>query len=104
MVASTYCNSWIFDAFDPKEPFESMARAYTELFIVRDESFKEWYMDKWIRISILTVSSSMTLRHARTIPITDIQCLNEWPSGLVSLPSLSTVTSMICAVIPKRTD
>lgn len=48
VVASTYCNSWIFDAFDPKEPFESMARAYTELFIVRDESFKEWYMDKWI--------------------------------------------------------
>lgn len=48
IVASTYCNSWIFDAFDPKEPFESMARAYTELFIVRDESFKEKYMDAWI--------------------------------------------------------
>lgn len=49
VVASTYCNSWIFDAFDPKEPFESMARAYTELFIVRDESYKEAYMDEWIR-------------------------------------------------------
>ncbi|MBW1713686.1 MAG: 2-hydroxyacyl-CoA dehydratase [Deltaproteobacteria bacterium] len=44
IVASTYCNSWIFDAFDPKEPFESMARAYTELFIVRDEAYKESYI------------------------------------------------------------
>jgi len=49
IVASTYCNSWIFDAFDPSCPFESMARAYTELFIVRDESYKEAYMDNWIR-------------------------------------------------------
>lgn len=49
VVASTYCNSWIFDAFDPQDPFESMARAYTELFIVRDESYKEVYMDKWIK-------------------------------------------------------
>ncbi len=49
IVASTYCNSWIFDAFDHEEPFESMARAYTELFIVRDESYKEAYMDAWIR-------------------------------------------------------
>jgi benzoyl-CoA reductase/2-hydroxyglutaryl-CoA dehydratase subunit BcrC/BadD/HgdB len=49
IVASTYCNSWIFDAFDPSHPFESMARAYTELFIVRDESYKEAYMEKWIR-------------------------------------------------------
>jgi benzoyl-CoA reductase/2-hydroxyglutaryl-CoA dehydratase subunit BcrC/BadD/HgdB len=49
IVASTYCNSWIFDAFNPAEPFESMARAYTELFIVRDESYKEAYMDQWIK-------------------------------------------------------
>ncbi|MBM3300436.1 MAG: 2-hydroxyacyl-CoA dehydratase, partial [Deltaproteobacteria bacterium] len=49
VVASTYCNSWIFDAFDPDQPFESMARAYTELFIVRDESYKEQYMERWIR-------------------------------------------------------
>jgi benzoyl-CoA reductase/2-hydroxyglutaryl-CoA dehydratase subunit BcrC/BadD/HgdB len=49
IVASTYCNSWIFDAFDPASPFESMARAYVELFIVRDESYKEAYMDQWIK-------------------------------------------------------
>ncbi len=44
VVASTYCNSWIFDQLDPEEPFESMGRAYTELFIVRDEPYKEQYM------------------------------------------------------------
>jgi benzoyl-CoA reductase/2-hydroxyglutaryl-CoA dehydratase subunit BcrC/BadD/HgdB len=44
VVASTYCNSWIFDQLDPGEPFESMARAYTELFIVRDEGYKEDYI------------------------------------------------------------
>jgi benzoyl-CoA reductase/2-hydroxyglutaryl-CoA dehydratase subunit BcrC/BadD/HgdB len=45
VVASTYCNSWIFDQLDPEEPFESMARAYTELFIVRDEGYKEQYIE-----------------------------------------------------------
>jgi len=44
VVASTYCNSWIFDQLDPEEPFESMGRAYTELFIVRDEAYKEDYI------------------------------------------------------------
>ena len=28
VVASTYCNSWIFEALDPADPFRSMARAY----------------------------------------------------------------------------
>jgi benzoyl-CoA reductase/2-hydroxyglutaryl-CoA dehydratase subunit BcrC/BadD/HgdB len=44
VVASTYCNSWIFDQLDPEKPFESMALAYTELFIVRDEPYKEQYI------------------------------------------------------------
>ena len=44
VVASTYCNSWIFDQLDPDEPFESMGLAYTELFIVRDEVYKEQYI------------------------------------------------------------
>jgi benzoyl-CoA reductase/2-hydroxyglutaryl-CoA dehydratase subunit BcrC/BadD/HgdB len=46
VVASTYCNSWIFDQLDPNDPFESMAVAYTELFIVRDEPYKEKYIKK----------------------------------------------------------
>ena len=44
VMASTYCNSWIFSALDPAEPFESMARAYTELFIVRADAPKETYI------------------------------------------------------------
>jgi len=44
VLASTYCSSWIFSALDPAEPFESMARAYTELFIVRSDDYKEKYI------------------------------------------------------------
>ncbi|NVM34483.1 MAG: 2-hydroxyacyl-CoA dehydratase [Candidatus Lokiarchaeota archaeon] len=48
VVASTYCNSWIFTDFDEKEPFKSMAKAYIELFIVRSDEFKEKYLKKMI--------------------------------------------------------
>ncbi|BBO67418.1 2-hydroxyglutaryl-CoA dehydratase [Desulfosarcina alkanivorans] len=44
VLASTYCNSWIFSALDPDDPFNSMARAYTELFIVRADAPKEAYI------------------------------------------------------------
>jgi benzoyl-CoA reductase/2-hydroxyglutaryl-CoA dehydratase subunit BcrC/BadD/HgdB len=44
VLASTYCNSWIFSALDPDDPFDSMARAYTELFIVRADAPKEAYI------------------------------------------------------------
>ena len=49
IVASTYCNSWIYEQLDPENPFESMARAYTELFIVRNEAFKESYIRDHVR-------------------------------------------------------
>lgn len=48
VLASTYCNSWIFSAFDPRDPFNSMARAYTELFIVRADDAKEAYIKRMI--------------------------------------------------------
>jgi benzoyl-CoA reductase/2-hydroxyglutaryl-CoA dehydratase subunit BcrC/BadD/HgdB len=48
VLASTYCNSWIFSAFDPDDPFNSMARAYTELFIVRSDDYKETYLKKML--------------------------------------------------------
>ncbi len=44
IAASTYCNSWIFDSLDPTAPLRSMARAYTELFIVRSDEVKERYI------------------------------------------------------------
>jgi benzoyl-CoA reductase/2-hydroxyglutaryl-CoA dehydratase subunit BcrC/BadD/HgdB len=46
VVASTYCNSWVFAALDAKDPFDSMARAYTELFIVRSDDAKEKYIER----------------------------------------------------------
>ena len=48
VVASTYCNSWIFTAFDEKDPFRSMAKAYSELFIVRSDEYKEKYLKEMI--------------------------------------------------------
>ncbi len=44
VLASTYCSSWIFPAFDGKDPFRSMAKAYLELFIVRSDQYKENYI------------------------------------------------------------
>jgi len=49
VVASTYCNSWIFEAFDLADPFNSMAQAYTELFIVRSDDAKEKYIETMIK-------------------------------------------------------
>jgi benzoyl-CoA reductase/2-hydroxyglutaryl-CoA dehydratase subunit BcrC/BadD/HgdB len=49
VVVSTYCNSWIFSAFDEKNPFESMAQAYTEIFINRAERVKEEYIEKMVK-------------------------------------------------------
>ncbi len=48
VVASTYCNSWVFTDFDPADPFYSMAKAYTELFIVRGDDVKEKYLKRMI--------------------------------------------------------
>ncbi|MEW6252333.1 MAG: 2-hydroxyacyl-CoA dehydratase family protein [Planctomycetota bacterium] len=49
VVASTYANSWIFSALDPDDPLRSMARAYTELFIVRSDEYKERYLEEMLR-------------------------------------------------------
>jgi benzoyl-CoA reductase/2-hydroxyglutaryl-CoA dehydratase subunit BcrC/BadD/HgdB len=44
VVASTYCNSWIFEDLDPDDPFQSMARAYSSIFICRSEDYKQQYI------------------------------------------------------------
>jgi benzoyl-CoA reductase/2-hydroxyglutaryl-CoA dehydratase subunit BcrC/BadD/HgdB len=48
VAASTYCNSWIFDGFDPADPFRSMGRAYSEIFIVRSDAWKTAYLQRMI--------------------------------------------------------
>ncbi|HET8733057.1 MAG TPA: 2-hydroxyacyl-CoA dehydratase family protein, partial [Anaeromyxobacteraceae bacterium] len=42
----TYCNSWIFEALDPRDPIRSMARASLELFIARSEAPKQRYLER----------------------------------------------------------
>ena len=49
VVASTYCNSWIFEALDPRDPLPSMARAALELFIARAEAPKQRYLERMVR-------------------------------------------------------
>jgi benzoyl-CoA reductase/2-hydroxyglutaryl-CoA dehydratase subunit BcrC/BadD/HgdB len=44
IVVSTYCSSWIFSAFDPGDPFQSMAKAYSSIFIGQDDNWKENYI------------------------------------------------------------
>ena len=50
IVASTYCNSWIFDPLDPDSPLESLARAALECFNVRSEDIKEAYIEEWMEL------------------------------------------------------
>jgi benzoyl-CoA reductase/2-hydroxyglutaryl-CoA dehydratase subunit BcrC/BadD/HgdB len=65
VAASTYCNSWIFDQLDPDMPFESMARAYTELFIVRDEPHKERYIRSCLELFAV---DGIVFHDAKTCP------------------------------------
>ncbi|MFW9784341.1 MAG: 2-hydroxyacyl-CoA dehydratase subunit D [Candidatus Heimdallarchaeota archaeon] len=65
IVASTYCNSWIFTAFNENDPIRSMAKAYTELFIVRSDEYKEIYLNKMIN---LFKADGIIFHDARTCP------------------------------------
>jgi benzoyl-CoA reductase/2-hydroxyglutaryl-CoA dehydratase subunit BcrC/BadD/HgdB len=49
IVASTYCNSWVFEALDPRDPLRSMARASLELFIARSEAPKQRVLEAMVR-------------------------------------------------------
>jgi benzoyl-CoA reductase/2-hydroxyglutaryl-CoA dehydratase subunit BcrC/BadD/HgdB len=65
VIASTYCNSWIFTALDGNDPWDSMARAYTELFIVRDDDYKE---DYYIKMKELFDFDGVIFHDAKTCP------------------------------------
>jgi benzoyl-CoA reductase/2-hydroxyglutaryl-CoA dehydratase subunit BcrC/BadD/HgdB len=65
VVASTYCNSWIFSAFDAADPFVSMAKAYTELFIVRSDKAKEKYIEEMLDLFQI---DGIIYHNARTCP------------------------------------
>src|SRR3972149_4690717 len=48
VLASTYCSSWIFPAFDGRDPIRSMAKAYLERFIVRSDRYKGKYIGEML--------------------------------------------------------
>jgi benzoyl-CoA reductase/2-hydroxyglutaryl-CoA dehydratase subunit BcrC/BadD/HgdB len=66
VVASTYCNSWIFDDMRESDPVRSMALAYTKLFINRSEPAKEQYiaeMAKRFKVDGIIFHDSKTCPH-----------------------------------------
>jgi benzoyl-CoA reductase/2-hydroxyglutaryl-CoA dehydratase subunit BcrC/BadD/HgdB len=65
VLASTYCNSWIFSDLDPDDPFASMARAYTKLFIVRSDEVKEQYIKNMLDFFAV---DGIVYHNARTCP------------------------------------
>jgi benzoyl-CoA reductase/2-hydroxyglutaryl-CoA dehydratase subunit BcrC/BadD/HgdB len=55
----------VFPALDPDDPFDSMARAYIELLIVRDENYKEQYFEREIELYKI---DGMIFHDAKTCP------------------------------------
>ncbi|MHC4413699.1 MAG: 2-hydroxyacyl-CoA dehydratase subunit D [Planctomycetota bacterium] len=87
VVASTYCNSWIFQDFDPRDPFTSMAQAYTELFIVRNDAHKEKYIDNMIELFSV---DGILFHDAKTCP-NNSNCRYGMPERYVSDKSIPTL-------------
>ena len=48
IVASTYCNSWVFEDLDAADPFRSMAQAYSRIFICRSDDRKERMIEQMV--------------------------------------------------------
>lgn len=88
VVASTYCNSWIFTALDGNDPWNSMARAYTELFIVRDDDYKE---DYFIKMKELFDFDGVIFHDAKTCP-NNSNCRYGLPQRLQDATGVPFVT------------
>lgn len=65
VVASTYCHSWVFEDLDSADPFLSLARSYAGIFIARDETFKEKYIEDMVKLYRL---DAVLFHDARTCP------------------------------------
>ncbi len=88
VLASTYCNSWIFAEFDADDPFNSMARAYTKLFIVRSDETKEQYIKDMMAFFKV---DGIIYHDAKTCP-NNSNCRYGMPQRLekeTSIPSLT---------------
>ncbi len=88
VLASTYCNSWIFSRLNPEDPFNSMAEAYTELFIVRSDEAKEKYIREMLDLFNI---DGIIYHDAKTCP-NNSNCRYGMPQRLekkTGIPSLT---------------
>ncbi len=88
VLASTYCNSWIFSDFDENDHFRSMAKAYTELFIVRSDSAKEHYIKKMIKTFAI---DGIVYHDAKTCP-NNSNCRYGMPQRLEKRTGVPSIT------------
>jgi benzoyl-CoA reductase/2-hydroxyglutaryl-CoA dehydratase subunit BcrC/BadD/HgdB len=88
VLASTYCNSWIFSALDPEDPFGSMAKAYTELFIVRDDEAKERYIKQMLEFFKV---DGIIYHDAKTCP-NNTNCRYGMPQRLAEATGIPSLT------------
>lgn len=65
IAASTYCNSWAFESYDGGDPLRWMARTSLEIFINRDEIWKQSFLcEMFDRFAI----DGVIFHNARTCP------------------------------------
>jgi benzoyl-CoA reductase/2-hydroxyglutaryl-CoA dehydratase subunit BcrC/BadD/HgdB len=88
VIASTYCSSWIFSALDPEDPFTSMARAYTELFIVRGDDYKEQYITDKLKFFDV---DGIIYHDAKTCP-NNSNCRYGMPQRLAEITGIPSLT------------
>jgi len=88
VIASTYCSSWIFTSLDAQNPFESMAQAYTELFITRDDAYKETYIQG--KLDFFNCDG-IVYHNSRTCP-NNTNCLYGMPQRLMQKTGVPFVT------------
>ena len=65
IAASTYCNSWAFEPFDGGDPLTWMAKTSIEIFINRDERFKQSFLEEMFEKFAI---DGAVFHNARTCP------------------------------------
>ena len=65
IAASTYCNSWAFEAFDGSDSLTWMAKTSIEIFINRDEQFKQSFLEEMFETFAI---DGAVFHNARTCP------------------------------------
>jgi benzoyl-CoA reductase/2-hydroxyglutaryl-CoA dehydratase subunit BcrC/BadD/HgdB len=88
VLASTYCNSWIFSSLDPDDPLNSMAKAYIELFIVRSDQAKESYIQNMLDFFKV---DGIIYHDSKTCP-NNTNCRYGMPQRLENLTGIPSLT------------